>query len=112
MKKGLNMKQKNNNFNLKIFRNVYSVVIGGGALMYTYYFIYFAPNFWITFIPWFLVLCFYIPIYYGLMLLLFKYDLENDGEWELEKGEAILLIGSGITLLICVLTFLNEAIIL
>lgn len=104
------MKQKNNNLNLKIFRNIYSIVIGGGALMYTYYTLYFAPNFWIAFIPWFLVLCFYIPIYYGLMLLIFKYDFDNDDKWNLEKGEAILLIGSSITLLIVVGTALFAAI--
>ena len=84
------MKQKNNNLNLKIFRNIYSLVIGGPTLVYLNYSYYFGEPGFLNFIPFFLIMVFYYPLYLGILWLLFKFDFENS-EKDFEIIEAVLL---------------------
>ena len=97
--------EKKNKENIKIFRNVYCIVIGVGFLIFWNYTFYF--NILNTFsgILCFLFLCLYMPIYHGLILLIFKHEMGNMDDEGLVPGEAIALGGASITLVCMLLSF-------
>ncbi len=84
------MNKEMNNPKLKSFRNTYSILVGIPCVLFWNYTLFLSNDFWVTFIPSFLILCFYYPIYLVLMLKIFKYDLSNDDNFKIEGGEKVL----------------------
>ena len=84
------MNKENSNTKLKNFRNSYSVIIGIPCVLFWNFTVFLAEDFWKYFIPAFIILCFYYPLYLLIMLKIYKYDLSNDENFKIENGEKFL----------------------
>ena len=85
------MNKEHNNTKLSNFRNTYSVIIGIPCVLFWNYTAFFADDFWKFFIPAFIILCFYYPLYLLILLKIYKYDLSNDENFKIENGEMFLI---------------------
>ena len=93
------------------FRNFYSILIGLSCVVICNYLFYFTSG-WFTTITFMIIAALYMPIYYGLLILIFKHDFDrernkddiNDG-FGFVKGEIFLLIGFVLTIICMVLSF-------
>jgi TRAP-type C4-dicarboxylate transport system permease small subunit len=92
------------------FRNLYSILIGLSCVVICNYLFYFTSG-WLNTTTFMIIAAFYIPIYYGLLILIFKHDVErernkNDIEdgFGFVKGEIFLLIGFVLTIICMVLS--------
>ena len=75
------------------FRNLYSILVGLITIAYCNYIFYFMEGHYST-ILFMVILIAYTPIYYGLLLLIFKYDMSRTEEdFGFVKGEMIVVIG-------------------
>ena len=98
------MNKEHNNKKLSNFRNTYSVIIGIPCVLFWNYTAFFADDFWKFFIPAFIILCLYYPLYLLIMLKIYKYDLSNDENFKIENGEMFLI---GLAIISFVLTVGN-----
>ena len=80
------------------FRNLYSILVGLSTIAYCNYIYYFTEGHYYT-IVFMVILVAYTPIYYWLLLLIFKYDMSRTEEdFGFVKGEIIVIIGFSISI--------------
>ena len=81
------------------FRNLYSILVGLSSIAYCNYIFYFMAGSNYSTILFMVILVAYTPIYYGLLLLIFKYDMSRTEEdFGFVKGEIIMIIGFSISI--------------
>ena len=82
------------------FRNLYSILVGLSTIAYCNYIFYFMVGSKYFTILFMVILVAYTPIYYGLLLLIFKYDMSRTEEdFGFVKGEIIVIIGFSLSMI-------------
>ncbi len=92
------------------FRNLYSILVGLSCIAICNYIFFFTTG-WFNTIVFMIIAVLYIPIYYGLVILIFKHDIDRerkkddiDDGFGFVKGEIFLLIGFVLTIICMVLS--------